>query len=315
MLTTDLFYRLQNYRFFRSGAVSLNSEKEVYIPANDAQNEICTSLRAIESQCNLALVTLQEQYSYTPAQIASSTQVNPSVITTSSAHGLTTGDSVIITGHLINTAINGNWPSITVLSPTTFSVPVLGNGVGAATGTVYHQILQAFETFQATKTGTNYGILEKKEKWEIDASRWQYMNASSQAAVNGVPPSASTAGVPNRQVNRFYELWDNTYTFGIQGIPSTAGIVLLLNFYRIPLSFQQIASGINPILPPMYDRALFLGTVKYYLESLEFEGKVKKEDYTETLELFEGEKSRLSKVISEQRRPKPQVRQSFLKSL
>lgn len=73
-----------------------------------------------------------------PIAIASSTAADPSVVTTSVAHGLTTGDVVEIAGHATNTAINGTFP-VTVLSTTAFSVPALGVGVGAATGTVTKQ--------------------------------------------------------------------------------------------------------------------------------------------------------------------------------
>jgi hypothetical protein len=67
--------------------------------------------------------------------IASSTNALPSVVTTAQAHGLSTGAPVRIEGHLVNTAINGWW-EVTVLTTTTFSVPVAGVGVGAATGRV-----------------------------------------------------------------------------------------------------------------------------------------------------------------------------------
>ena len=70
-----------------------------------------------------------------PVAIASSTAVNPSVITTAAVHGLTSGDVAEIAGHLVNTAVNGTFP-VTVLTTTTFSVPALGTGAGAATGTV-----------------------------------------------------------------------------------------------------------------------------------------------------------------------------------
>lgn len=69
-----------------------------------------------------------------PIAIVSSTNVNPTVLTTAT-HSLATGDIVTITGHLVNTAANGNW-TITVISATTFSIPMLAAGVGGATGTV-----------------------------------------------------------------------------------------------------------------------------------------------------------------------------------
>lgn len=70
-----------------------------------------------------------------PATISSSTAVYPSVITTSAAHGLATDNTVKIADHAVNTAANGTW-TVTVITTTTFSIPVLGVGVGAATGRV-----------------------------------------------------------------------------------------------------------------------------------------------------------------------------------
>lgn len=72
---------------------------------------------------------------FPPVNIASSTNANPSVVTTASAHGLVVGDVVSIQNHLVNTNINGVWTIATVGSTTTFTVPYAGNGVGGATGT------------------------------------------------------------------------------------------------------------------------------------------------------------------------------------
>jgi hypothetical protein len=68
-----------------------------------------------------------------PVAISSSTNANPVVITTSSAHGLSTGSVVEVSGHAVNTAANGAWTA-TSISSTTFSIPVVGNGAGGATG-------------------------------------------------------------------------------------------------------------------------------------------------------------------------------------
>lgn len=73
-----------------------------------------------------------------PVSIASSTAANPSVITCASVHGLTSGQFAEISGHLVNTVINGTWP-VTVTSTTVFNIPVAGNGTGAATGQVVVQ--------------------------------------------------------------------------------------------------------------------------------------------------------------------------------
>lgn len=67
--------------------------------------------------------------------ISSSTNAFPIVVTTAAAHGLATGDTVRIAGHLVNLAAVGTW-TVTVLTGTTFSIPVAGVGVGAATGRI-----------------------------------------------------------------------------------------------------------------------------------------------------------------------------------
>jgi hypothetical protein len=71
---------------------------------------------------------------FAPVNIASSTNANPSVVTTAAAHGIAVGDVVEIQNHLVNTAINGVWTIATVGSSTTFTVPYAGNGIGGATG-------------------------------------------------------------------------------------------------------------------------------------------------------------------------------------
>jgi hypothetical protein len=68
--------------------------------------------------------------------IFSSTNTDPIVVTTSTNHGLESGDPAVIAGHTTNTSANGIWPEVTVLSTSTFSIPVAGVGVGGATGTV-----------------------------------------------------------------------------------------------------------------------------------------------------------------------------------
>lgn len=71
---------------------------------------------------------------FQPTLITSSTNANPSVVTTASAHGIAVGDVVEIKDHLVNTNINGVWTVATVGSSTTFTVPYPANGAGGATG-------------------------------------------------------------------------------------------------------------------------------------------------------------------------------------
>src|SRR5664279_2837536 len=65
--------------------------------------------------------------------ITANTKAAASVVTTAAAHGLTSGESVTIAGSNSTTTINGV-RVVTVLSATTFSVPVDTSG-GASAGT------------------------------------------------------------------------------------------------------------------------------------------------------------------------------------
>lgn len=67
--------------------------------------------------------------------ISSSTNATPIAITCT-AHGYSTGDTVVIASHSTNTNANGTW-EITVTGANTFTLDgSTGNGVGGATGTV-----------------------------------------------------------------------------------------------------------------------------------------------------------------------------------
>lgn len=289
MTSSDLEYRVKNYKFFRKSKIIFNAD-EIYIPANDAQKEILTDLRALEGSCNLALASGQEEYSFTASAISNAANATPIVITTSGNHNLHTGDSVIINGVLGNTAANGSF-TITKLTATTFELDdSVGNGVYTSGGNVYHQMMQAFETFQVRKTGTYYGRLNKKEAYEIDEVREDYGTSSTVS-----------------QVNRYYESFQGSYVFGVQGIPASDDIILQLRFYRIPLPFQEISSTVDPLLSSMYDRCLYLGTVKNIVENLETTEE-QQAAYSEVVQLFGAEKERLRSIIADQRRPRPQER-------
>ena len=68
--------------------------------------------------------------------ITGATNVSPIVVTTTSAHGLVTGDQVQVTGVVGNTAANGTF-LVTALTPTTFSEQgSTGNGAYASGGAI-----------------------------------------------------------------------------------------------------------------------------------------------------------------------------------
>lgn len=68
----------------------------------------------------------------TPVTITSSSPAVPTVITTATAHGLTTGNWVEINAHLVNLGANGTWP-VTVTDTTHFTIPA-GSALGGTGG-------------------------------------------------------------------------------------------------------------------------------------------------------------------------------------
>lgn len=65
--------------------------------------------------------------------ITSSTNTTPIVVTRAS-HGLSNGDTVIVSGHTTNTSANGTWEIANVTTNTFELVGSVGNGVGGASG-------------------------------------------------------------------------------------------------------------------------------------------------------------------------------------
>ncbi|HLA65028.1 MAG TPA: hypothetical protein VK600_00435 [Candidatus Saccharimonadales bacterium] len=59
----------------------------------------------------------------TSKTISGNTAASPTVVTTTAAHGLVTGDTVLISGSNSTPLIDGTW-TVTVLTTTTFSIPV-----------------------------------------------------------------------------------------------------------------------------------------------------------------------------------------------
>jgi hypothetical protein len=107
----------------------------------------------------------------TPKAITSSTNASPAVLTVT-AHGFSTGDQVLVFGHLTNTNANGLY-KVVKLTADTFSLQnidtgadVNGNGVGGATGLVVTApkiaISQSFDTAVLDIATTGSGNLTVK---------------------------------------------------------------------------------------------------------------------------------------------------------
>lgn len=113
----------------------------------------------------------------TLANIASSTFATPIQITTATPHGLITGDTVFVTGHLLNIAANGIWPVVRVDDTKITLTGSVGTIIGANTGTTnkcltksiadraVESILSGTTTLAIDPKGTALGTTDVPATW------------------------------------------------------------------------------------------------------------------------------------------------------
>lgn len=108
------------------------------------------------------------------ATVSSSSAANPSVITTAAAHGFLTGDTVLIASHSGSTpSINGSHV-VTVVSSTTFTIPVnvtvAGTGGTATRTSTRNGGALWYQLFALTKDGGTGLVITARDS--VDGSTW-----------------------------------------------------------------------------------------------------------------------------------------------
>lgn len=126
-----------------------------------------------------------------PTPITSNSIANPTVVTTPVPHKLTTGDVVLIAGVITSTPTINGQQTVTVISPTTFSVPV--NVTVAGTG-------GTFVRASTNNGGVGYqmvsqyaGITGLTGKIRSSPDNITYADLITFANVTGAPPDATAA--------------------------------------------------------------------------------------------------------------------------
>lgn len=111
----------------------------------------------------------------------SGTGVNPITITTSTNHGFTTGQTIVVSGVTGNTNANGTW-TITVTGANTFTIPATGNGTGSSGNANANSYIIDYRTM---------GTLPPQEPF--DSMNWYLYGAEAvcptDGAVNSTWPS------------------------------------------------------------------------------------------------------------------------------
>jgi hypothetical protein len=107
------------------------------VVATETANPLTGVVTTVVASSSPASTTLGQAVTPGCAQnpVTGATNANPIVITTNINHNLISGNSATISGVLGNPAANGGFV-VSVLSPTTFSIPVAGNGAYTGGGTV-----------------------------------------------------------------------------------------------------------------------------------------------------------------------------------
>jgi hypothetical protein len=134
-----------------------------------------------------------------PGQIAisSTTSANPIQVTTSSPHGLTTGDWVNIFGHFGQTSANCVNKRVTVLSATTFTIPIDGtaNPAGGISGSVVPRSY-ALNVATLPADGDAYAAATYVPGYAaaLDRSAFERGSTGSLCVVGEITPAAAYGG-------------------------------------------------------------------------------------------------------------------------
>ena len=162
---------------------------------------------------NLALLSVSKLVSYFSGTITSNTLANPTVVT-STAHGLSTGRIITISGSNSTPSINGSF-TVTVIDANTFSIPVNVTVAGSA-GTWVTTDHSTFTTTDGTTTNVYSfaqaeDIVNKRILISSAATPSQQVDATARSLVR----------VVNRQSSEI------VYAYYLSGPSDVPGLILL----------------------------------------------------------------------------------------
>jgi hypothetical protein len=136
--------------------------------------------------------------------ISSSTNATPIVITTTAAHGLVTGDYVVVTGHGTNTNANGVWKVGTTPTSTSFQILQIdgtnttGNGAGNSGSITNADNLVVKTASPLVQNIALCGGLGQKPAWTASTNVTTQQNTASwkegNSAASIIPGTAFTTG-------------------------------------------------------------------------------------------------------------------------
>ena len=177
--------------------------------------------------------------------ISNISNTSPMVVTTPSAHNLTTGDTIEITGVAGITAANGEW-IVTVLSPTTFSLDgSVGNGLLITNATNANPIVITTASAHGLSTGNSITIQGVCGNTNANGTRTITVISPTTFSLNGIVGNAAFSNSyafckmtsssiefsPRKNYNAAF-VWDavsKTVSFHLND-PSSAALLSLFTF-------------------------------------------------------------------------------------
>ena len=173
----------------------------------------------------------------TDLTITTATNATPIQITTSAAHGLSTGDGCDIHSATVNTAANGNWPKITKVDATNFTLDgSVGNGAGSD-GVVVKQEFLSVPTCSTTYSKTPTLSVDPTPAWRNVVAYGAVGDGSTDdlaavtAAIASLPSSGGVVYFPESDTdyivsatitvpNRVWLMGDNSFASVIKADPA-----------------------------------------------------------------------------------------------
>lgn len=163
--------------------------------------------------------------------ITSSSVANPTVVTTATAHSLTTGDTVLIAGHSSTPSINGSY-TVTVTGTTTFTIAVNVTVGGGAAGTVTRTstrsggVAQVQISANAPDTATGLSFIVRHSP---DGSTWAtlgtFTTTTTAVSSSDVADGNALRLILSGVIDRYTAIkWDFTGTAGTAAATFAAGI-------------------------------------------------------------------------------------------
>lgn len=202
--------KLVNYDQTREAAGGLSSVFQLLSSAYPLflGNQITAGVRSDTAATNGTGVDLGVNPNYTAVNISSVGVANPGQVN-ATAHGLVTGDSVVIAGTTTTPSINGNYP-VTVVNPNQFTIPVnVTSGQAGAAGTVTKTsanfgLSAALQTFTFTGTSNTPKIQHSADDGAADA--YADITGAAFAAITAAPNAQLIQTATGATIKRYIRL-------------------------------------------------------------------------------------------------------------